>query len=66
MADDLRVGIRRIRLAADGKGFVGELRVARKELDRSAKAAGRRSAGWTARAAPRARRSAASAACRGT
>ena len=31
MADDLRVGIR---LTADGKGFVGELRVARKELDR--------------------------------
>jgi len=41
MPDDLRVGIR---LTADGKGFVGEVRVAKRELDKltgSARKAGR-------------------------
>lgn len=31
MPDDLKLGIR---LTADGKGFVGEMRVAKRELDR--------------------------------
>jgi len=47
MPGDLRIGIR---LDADGKGFVGEMRVAQRELDRLAggtRKAGRATAAYT-------------------